>query len=175
MEASNPYAAPTAEVRDIIPDGEKVALAGLGARFGAFLLDGLFGFLLVYVPFLLLIDYGDLAAISEVNFGTLVSLFGRAAIGALIGLVVWAAITMYLVHRNGQTLGKKLVGIKVVRADGSRATLGRIFWLRNVVIGLITSIPYIGTLMWLVDHLLIFRASRLCLHDQIADTIVVDA
>ena len=40
-----------------------------------------------------------------------------------------------------QTIAKKLIGIKVVRSDGSRATVGRIFWLRNVVNTLITLIP----------------------------------
>ena len=33
----------------------------------------------------------------------------------------------------------------------------------------------IGNLISLVDILLIFRSSRQCLHDQLADTIVVDA
>ena len=60
-------------------------------------------------------------------------------------------------------------------ADGSRASVGRIFWLRNVVNTLITLIPLVGWLYNLVDALFIFTDRRQCLHDKIADTIVVDA
>jgi uncharacterized RDD family membrane protein YckC len=84
-------------------------------------------------------------------------------------------VTIWLVKRNGQTIGKKLLGIKVVRSNGARASLGRIFWLRNFVNGIPASIPLIGMLYTLVDHLLIFGEPRQCLHDKIADTIVVNA
>jgi uncharacterized RDD family membrane protein YckC len=64
-----------------------------------------------------------------------------------------------------------MLGIKVVRTDGSPASVGRIFWLRNVVNGLIGIVPLYG----LVDVLFIFSESRQCLHDKIADTAVVKA
>ena len=38
----------------------------------------------------------------------------------------------------------------------------------------IASVPLVGSLYALVDALLIFRSSRKCLHDTIADTIVVN-
>jgi uncharacterized RDD family membrane protein YckC len=63
------------------------------------------------------------------------------------------------------------MGIKVVRKDGSKASLGRIFFLRNVVNIILAFIPLYG----LVDALLIFGESRQCIHDKIADTIVVKA
>jgi uncharacterized RDD family membrane protein YckC len=75
------------------------------------------------------------------------------------------------VVRNGQTIGKRLLEIKVVRSDGSRASLGRIFWLRNVVNGLLAFVPLYG----LIDLLLIFGARRWGIHDVIADTIIVRA
>ena len=60
-----------------------------------------------------------------------------------------------LVYRNAQTIGKKLVGIKVARTDGSRASLARIFWLRNVVNQLVTMVlafvPFVGGFYPLVD------------------------
>jgi len=59
----------------------------------------------------------------------------------------------------------------VVRSDGSPVSLGRIFWLRNFVNGLLGIIgPY-----QLVDWLFIFGESRQCLHDKLADTIVIRA
>jgi uncharacterized RDD family membrane protein YckC len=87
------------------------------------------------------------------------------------GFVAWAWITTLLVARYGQTMGKRLLEIRVVRSDGSQASLGRIFWLRNVVNGLLKLIPFYG----LVDVLLIFGERRQCIHDLIADTIVVKA
>jgi uncharacterized RDD family membrane protein YckC len=86
-----------------------------------------------------------------------------------------AAVTAVLVYKNGQTIGKKLLNIKVVRKDGSRATFGRIFGMRYLLNTLITLIPMVGGLYGLVDVLFIFGAEKRCCHDYIADTIVVQA
>jgi hypothetical protein len=52
---------------------------------------------------------------------------------------------------------------------------GRMLGLRYGLGWLINLVPGVGGIYSLVDALLIFRASRLCLHDQIADTHVVIA
>jgi uncharacterized RDD family membrane protein YckC len=62
-----------------------------------------------------------------------------------------------------------------VRSDGSPASFGRIVGLRYLPTSLITLIPVVGMFYALLDCLLIFRRSRRCLHDNIADTIVVTA
>lgn len=172
MEASNPYAAPKAEVRDIASNDGKQALAGLGARLGAAILDALSVALFVYLPILLFAGSDTLLANGEINYMVLLQ---KAGISGGIGSLLLIAITIYLVKKNGQTIGKKLLGIKVVRTDGSPATLGRIFWLRNVPLWLVSLIPVVGSVVSLVDSLVIFRASRQCLHDQIAGTIVIEA
>ena len=59
----------------------------------------------------------------------------------------------------------------LVRSDGSKASLARIFWLRNVVNGMLGFVPLYG----IVDLLLIFGDARQCIHDKIADTMVVKA
>lgn len=100
-------------------------------------------------------------------------LWGPGTVVTLVGTVVWCVITAWLVAANGQSIGKRLVGIKVVRSDGSRASFARIFLLRNVVNGLPNLLPYVGWLYQLVDPLFIYQDSRRCLHDMIADTIVV--
>jgi len=64
-----------------------------------------------------------------------------------------------------------MLGIKVVRSDGTSIPLGRIFWLRNFLNALISIVPFYG----LIDALFIFGESRQCLHDKLADTIVVRA
>jgi uncharacterized RDD family membrane protein YckC len=101
---------------------------------------------------------------------------GTGAVVSAVALIVWCVITAWLVATNGQSIGKRLVGIKVIRTDGSRASLARIFWLRNVVNTLPTFLPYIGLAYGLIiDPVFIFQDSRQCLHDKIADTIVVRA
>jgi uncharacterized RDD family membrane protein YckC len=93
----------------------------------------------------------------------------------VLALIVWSIVTTWLVATNGQSIGKRLVGIKVVRTDGSRASFARIFLLRNVVNSLPNFLPYVGWLYQLIDPMLIYQESRQCLHDRIADTIVVRA
>jgi uncharacterized RDD family membrane protein YckC len=89
--------------------------------------------------------------------------------------LILLAITIVLVARNGQTIGKRLIGIKVVRSNGEKAGFWRIFLLRNVVNAIPSLIPFVGYAYVLTDHLFIFGESRQCLHDKIADTVVVKA
>ena len=75
-----------------------------------------------------------------------------------------------LVHRNGQTIGSRLLDIKIVRTDGSRATLTRIFWLRYLISSLLARVPGLGAFYGLVDVLLIFSEARRCCCDYILPT-----
>lgn len=164
MSSSNPYAPPRGAVRDVEP--EALEPADRIQRFGAFLLDGLVGFVMIYLPALaLLLATGALDDTVEIDGTTLAT----AGLMCLIGFIAWVWITALLVARNGQTIGKRLLEIKVVRSDGSAASLGRIFWLRNFVNWLLSVIPLYG----LVDLLFIFGERRQCIHDLLADTIVV--
>jgi uncharacterized RDD family membrane protein YckC len=62
-----------------------------------------------------------------------------------------------------------------VRTDGSRVSFARIFWLRNVLNTCFSFIPLVGGLYGLIDALFIFGSAKRCVHDYIADTIVVRA
>ena len=62
-----------------------------------------------------------------------------------------------------------------MRSDGSKASLLRLAGLRYFASSLLDLVPVVGWIYALVDALLIFRDSRKCLHDNIADTIVVRA
>jgi uncharacterized RDD family membrane protein YckC len=173
--ASNPYQPPKAAISEVATGGA-FELAGRGTRLGAILLDGLIGGTLVYAPMFI---GGFLPAIvaSVVRRQPLVWGPGFALAGGVAGFMSLAlgVITFILVKRNGQTIGKKILGIKVVRKDGRKAGVGRIFWLRNVVNALPGFVPLVGGLYGLVDALIIFGQARRCLHDRIADTIVIRA
>jgi uncharacterized RDD family membrane protein YckC len=164
MNADNPYAPPRAKVLDVSDASDELELAGRGVRFGAALLDGVIFMALVYIP---LIFAGALGSVNSdtPSFSPVAGLLGFA------GLVVFCWFNILYVSRNGQSIAKKWLGIKVVRSDGSKASLGRIFWLRNVVNALLGIIPLYG----LIDPMLIFSDNRQCIHDKIADTIVVVA
>jgi uncharacterized RDD family membrane protein YckC len=165
MNSPNPYAPPRAKVTDVADDTEELELAGRAVRLGAAILDGIVMGVLVILPMV----FGIFAGGAQPN-GT-PKFSGGAMLFAFIGLIVWSWFTILYVSRNGQTIAKKWLDIKVVRTDGTPASLGRIFWLRNVVNALLGIIPLYS---W-IDPLLIFSDSRQCVHDKIADTIVVVA
>lgn len=167
---TNPYAPPQAAVLDIDDPRATTTLADRATRLGAVILDGLIFMAMVYLPLILTVGMTAMRpAGTRVDPDFTLVMVGFAVAGA--GLIAWSWLTIVYVIRNGQSIGKKLTGIKVVRSDGSRATLGRIFWLRNVVNSLLGLIPFYVV----IDALFIFADSRQCLHDKIADTIVVKA
>ena len=167
---ANPYAPPRAVVRDIADPSALATPADRGTRLGASILNGIIFGAMVYVPMLFgaMVSGATAAARGESGPGPMGSV---GVVVAVIGFIVWFWLTIMYMARNGQSIGKKLVGIKVVRTDGSPASLGRLIWLRNVVNGLISIVPLYG----FVDALFIFGESRQCLHDKIADTVVLKA
>ncbi len=185
---TNPYAPPTARVADIADAGSTVELAGRGQRLGAFIVDLVIGCLLYIPPAVVAWLHWNPGQPWLSNF-----LNGGLRITGVLVLIL-IVVTIVLVARYGQTIGKRAVGIRVARPDGSKASLGRIFWLRNVVNGVLGAVVggllgavmgllhfagvsalLVGYLYPLVDTLMIFGAPRRCLHDSIADTIVVKA
>lgn len=164
----NPYAPPTAAVADVGSGTGPGELAERASRLGAVIVDTLI-LLVVYLPAMIIgfRHFDPQRGLRNfVNGGALVS-------GCM--LLVLVVITCILVAQNGQTIGKRLIGIKVVRSNGDKASFWRIFLLRNVVNAIPSLIPFVSYVYGLVDSLFIFSESRQCLHDKIADTIVVKA
>ena len=90
---------------------------------------------------------------------------------ALLALLV---IQIYLLSTCGQTLGKKLLGIRIVSFDDeTNPGFVKAFLLRVVVNGLIGAVPLVGGVYSLVDACFIFRDDQRCIHDIIAGTKVV--
>ncbi len=146
-------------------------LAGRGDRLKAALFDGL---VLVGLP-------GVLAAIlvprlSQGGFhpGQLGPI-GLMLVGLwCVYIFVLLVVQVLLLHRHGQTLGKKLVRVRIVKiADGTNGGVATNVVMRVIVPGLLAFIPGINVLFKLTDILFIFRDDRRCLHDLIAGTRVV--
>lgn len=163
-QTANPYVAPAARIAQPIGD-EGFSKASRGSRLGAYLIDALL-FALCFGP-----GYYGLIT-SEVSVGAGFNTIASVAALAGLVLILYNCVQLY---RHGQTVGKKWVGIRIARTDGTRASFGRILGLRAVVPTLIGAIPLIGAFFTLVDVLLIFGNERRCIHDYLADTIVIDA
>ena len=165
---ANPYAAPAARVQEVA-SGDAMAKASRGARLAAVLVDA--------VP-IMAIAIAAAILVPAVGSGGngAISPMGTAMLALMVGaFLAYGIYQLVMLHRHGQTFGKKLMGVRIVRTDGSRAGLGRIFWLRYFVPGSIGNIPLLGVLFALADPLFIFGEEKRCLHDLFADTIVVDA
>lgn len=162
----DPYQAPASPVAD---GGFKAsaALADRGSRLLAQIVDG-FLYAAPIVFFFLtagLTDGGDLE--EDVALGSL--FFMLVVVGGVF------VLNLYFLAKDGQTLGKKALKVRIVRTSDDPASLGRIFVLRMLAPGLIGAIPFIGTIFSLVDVLFIFGEERRCIHDHFADTKVVVA
>lgn len=168
---TNPYAPPRATVLDIADPNASVVPADRGTRLVATILDGIVIAAMVYMPFMVAAIMAGVIGRATGVGNDVGPLFLAVGSLGIVGFIVWCLLTIKYVRSNGQTIGKKILGIKVVRTDGSAISLGRIFWLRNVVNGLISIIPLYG----IIDALFIFGESRQCVHDKIADTSVVKA
>ena len=145
-------------------------LAGRGRRLGAYMIDVIIaGIVLVAVAYFnpgpLGITMLDLMRDATQQMST------EANIAFLI---IFMAINSYLLLTKGQTLGKWMLGIRIVDAESNgAATAVKLLGLRYVLVMLVAVIPLIGGLLGVVDFLFIFREDRRCVHDLIAGTKVV--
>jgi uncharacterized RDD family membrane protein YckC len=168
LPAMNPYAAPVARVEDAAV-GDYV-LAGRGTRFLAALVDGL----IIMIPVVLISVMVPLMFPPQGGTPSNLQL-GLLGGGSIVLVLAVIAVNCVLLHRYGQTMAKRMFNIKIVRGDGSRCSLARIILARWLPVTLVGLIPLLGPILTLIDPLFIFRDDHRCLHDQIADTIVVDA
>jgi uncharacterized RDD family membrane protein YckC len=170
---SNPYAAPAAVVEDVVgshADDLESRKAGRGKRLGAAIIDGL-----TNLPWLGLFVGAGVMYYNATRQGFPAPHTGGMLIflGFVLMLGVFV-VNCVMVHQSGQTIGKRMLEIAMVRTDGSPITLLRYIFLRVVPVVLLGMIPLVGRFVGLIDPLLIFGKERRCLHDLIADTIVVD-
>jgi uncharacterized RDD family membrane protein YckC len=100
----------------------------------------------------------------------------QTVVWSVAGLVVFVLLHGYFLKKNGQTIGKRLVRIRIASADnGATPPLDRLLTWRVLPTQLVVLVPYVGPLALLLDALFIFRPDHRCLHDHLARTIVVRA
>jgi uncharacterized RDD family membrane protein YckC len=80
-----------------------------------------------------------------------------------------------LLARFGQTIGKRLMRLRVVEATGHACTLSHLFFVRWMIPQVAVNVPFIGIGVAVADVAFIFRPDRRCLHDHLASTVVIEA
>jgi uncharacterized RDD family membrane protein YckC len=166
---------PIGQVADYPAD---VRLADRLSRLGAWFLDNVLAFICCLPGFMIIGssvvvglltghgDIGDAASAGHVFLGFMVM-----AAGGLVLLIV----QVWLLSTRGQTVGKRLLNIRIVRLDGSNPGFLYAVVVRAFVPGLIGALPYLGMIFTLVDACFIFRDDRRCVHDLMAGTRVIQA
>lgn len=104
----------------------------------------------------------------------------------LLAIASYLLLNGYLLWHRGQTLGKALLGIAVIRApadltglpDGTFEFVPAAFWKLVCIRALFFPLLFVGivpyfTILPLLDQLFIFGRQRRCLHDWISGTLVV--
>ena len=146
-------------------------LAGWWSRVGAAIMDGLIAFGILIIPGIIVIaalyitlDEDTANGITGIIFYPFWFLY----------LFTYYPLTMKRVGaHNGQTFGKQIVGIRVVREDGYQFTAGnaivREILVKNFLMGLCFIVAIINYLFPLWDD------KNQCLHDKICNTLVVRA
>jgi uncharacterized RDD family membrane protein YckC len=139
---------------------KKIMVIGFGQRLVATVIDGA---LVVILSFIL----AAVVSIVPLLIGWLIPIPVTALIipaGLLFSLIYYAGSW----QKSGQTIGKIVMGIKVVGKDGSRLTWGKALlrYVGYIVSGIVASIGF----LWVA-----FDRKRQGWHDKIASTYVIRA
>ncbi|MEH3054578.1 MAG: RDD family protein [Patulibacter minatonensis] len=148
--------------------GATFELAGWGPRFGAFLLDAL-------------LLYAIIGAVVGIVFGVAAASEGAAVLVAIVLVLPTLAalvllIPWYMSRNQGSSPGKKALGIRVVREDGTDVDLGfavmREFLIKGLAVSVVGGLTfYIGLIanyLWPV-----WDAENRAVHDMMAKSRVV--
>ncbi|MFJ7194901.1 MULTISPECIES: RDD family protein [unclassified Streptomyces] len=166
------------------PYGGADPLAGMpplgepGKRIVARLID----FLIISIPlYLISLPWGGAVEVSENNgngngVGDVFSqtYSGHQLVWSLIGLVVYVAYDTYFTHKDGRTLGKRLLKLRVAMLNDGRVPDTGAAFLRAVVLWL-PALLCCPCLWWLINIVLMFtdKPYRQGLQDKAAKTVVV--
>lgn len=165
MSNDNIYATPQSKIMS--PEISENPLASIGDRLKASLIDCIF-MLILAAPFLLqfvqkTIQHHGKPAIEDM------------LILNIIGFFIMLLLNGYYWQRYGQSIGKKIIGIKIIDLAGNKPPLWKIAILRHWLLSFCNIIPVVGKLLSTFDIFFIFTKNRRCIHDYLAGTVVVKA
>ena len=162
---NNPYQAPGSNPQSPAKSNTP-ELAGRLYRLLGSIIDGL-AQLLVIGPIIYFSGIWDamMQSNGDINLTTSIGLF-------IAGELIFLALQGWLLFNRQQTIGKWLLGMKIIGMEQLDVPPGKLYGLRYLLFHVLAQVPGINLVM-LVDPLLIFRSDRRCLHDLLAGTQVI--
>ena len=175
---------------DYEPEGaDEMALASPGKRIAAYLINGLIGSV-AYIPMIwgaMSMSGSYAAAMDPENpvqmepSGFAMGMIGLGSV-LILAFLIFQAVLM---SKTGQSLGKRIMKIKVVNEDGDNPGFAGTVAMReivpNLVLTVVGMIPFLGIIaqlgFWIACLVMLFLVDRdrRTLQDMIAKTYVVDA
>jgi len=174
VNAAAEFVAPVAPLHIAeVPEADELVTAPSSKRLFARLLDGLINLTGGAVGALI----GGLigALLVDLDFGG-----GIAAALCLVGgMFAIFFVQIYFISTTGQSLGKRIIGIRIVRTDGSAAGFVHGWLMRTCLVRVLDFflLPTVvlGLAFWTVSICMLGTEYRQMLHDRIAGTRVVMA
>jgi uncharacterized RDD family membrane protein YckC len=166
----------------------EIILATRASRLAAKLLDTFFLIAIIFIGLVIAsisgkMSFADLYIwilewILEKQTGEISSSVNYNPGGFQIFLIILSFIAVIMIQgklliRDGQTIGKKIIGIKIINAY----TLGKVKWfniifIRWIFFGILSVLPYVGNITLFMDVVFIFSKNRKCIHDMLSGTVV---
>ena len=144
--------------------------ATIGRRFGALFLDGL----VINLPIVVVVCgvFFALGTFTPADPARPMAALQVVLMEGVLLVVMPSAWILYeglMLARDGQTLGKKALRIRVVSAEGGQLSKGQAFG-RAAMRKVFELVPCLG----LIDYLTAFGEQRTCIHDMVARTKVMN-
>lgn len=148
---------------------------------GKRILARLIDFLIILIPLYLIslpwggaVEMNDNSSNNGVNNVFSQTYSGHQLLWSLIGLVAYVAYDTYFTHKDGRTIGKRLLKLRVAMLNDGRVPDTGTAFLRGVVLWL-PALLCCPCLWWLINIVLMFtdKPYRQGLHDKAAKTVVV--
>ena len=165
MDDENVYAPPKSELEQADNDQP---LASRWFRLWGAMIDAIIGIAIAF-PAMFFSGYWERAMNQQITVTDTIAV-------SVFGFMMFVAVHGYFLARDGQTIGKKLVGTRIVSADSNQILpLWKVVLLRYLPITISGQIPLVGGVLVTIDYLFVFRRDKRCIHDLIATTRVVKA
>lgn len=154
--------------------GPTVPYASWGARLGAYLLDGLIGVAVAIIPFIIggiIIGTTSTTSTDANGYTTMTGGNPLAFVFLAIGYIFIIAFTIwnyvFRQGRKGQSLGKKIVGIQVVRVENGQFLGAGTAFLRLIMSSILGGICFLNYLWPLWDD------KKQAWHDKVVGSVVI--
>ena len=170
MDDQNPYSAPESRVSSRA-EGE-IQLATRWERLGGAIVDTILT-LLITMPLLFFFTDYISKVMAQEEIPTSETIYIN-----LFSTLLFFALNGYFLTCYGQTIGKRVVGTKIVSVvDHKILPFWKVVTLRYLPLTAIEiiPIPILPGILSIVNVLFIFREDKRCVHDHIAGTIVIKA